>query len=196
MLRRGSFFALMLVLAFGITAAAQTFELAGLGGGQFPQSSGTATFQKSPAAQVNLAFRIAHVPLIAAYAEMPVVFGLKNDITPGTFTAIPRDYKSLYFTPGLKIKFAPISPISPFLAGGVGFARLTGSSTLVNGTTNPNPTSTKAIFDVGGGLDFKAAPFLSFRVEVRDFYAGLPNGQGLSGRQHTIIPSGGLVLRF
>jgi opacity protein-like surface antigen len=198
MSRRNIAVVLLISLAFCLPAAAQSAEVAVLGGGQFPQGSGAFTFERSPAVQGNLAVRVAHVPLLAAYLEVPVTFGLNSSVMSalGNPTAIPRNYNALYVTPGLKIKFAPISPISPYLVGGVGFARLQGSATLENGATNPARTRNTEVFDFGGGLDFKIAPFLSFRAEVRDYYVGLPNGVGLSGRQHTLLPMGGLVLRF
>ena len=188
--------ALLLVLAC-LPAAAQRTEIAVLGGVKFPQGTGNFTVQRSAAAQINIAARIAHVPLLAAYLEVPIVFGVNSSLSAiGNPTSIPRDYNSLFITPGVRVKFAPISPVSPFLAAGVGYARLSSSNLLQNGAPNPHPTSNSALFDLGGGLDFKIFPFLSFRAEVRDFYVGLPTGGGLSGRQHTVVPSGGLLLRF
>ncbi len=187
---------LVIMLLCGMQAAAQRVEIAVLGGGQFPQTSLASTeYQRSPAVQANFGYRIAHVPLVAAYAEVPVVFGLNAGITSG-ITALPQNYNALYVTPGLKLKFASSFPISPFLAGGVGYARLKSSSTLANGTPNPTPVNNTSVFDIGGGVDWKIAPFMSFRVEVRDFYTGLPNSTGLTGRKHSLLPGGGLVLRF
>ncbi len=195
---RKSIFVVLIVFAICLQAAAQSAEIAVLGGGKFPQGTGDFTVEKSPAVQLNFAGRIAHVPLLSAYVEVPVTFGLNSSIRTaiGAPLNIPRNYNSLFVTPGLKVKFAPISPISPYLAGGVGFARLQGSSTLADGSPNPNRTQNSSVFDIGGGLDFKFFPFLSFRVEVRDYYVGLPTATGLSKRQHTVVPMGGLVLRF
>jgi len=52
--------------------------------------------------------------------------------------------------------------------------------------------------DWGGGLDFKIFPYVSLRLEARDFYSEVPplalpsNG----GHQNNVVASGGLVLRF
>ena len=195
MSRKLLLFALLVLVCLPL--AAQRTEIAVLGGVKFPQGTGSFTVERSAAAQINVAERIAHVPLIAAYLEVPIVFGVNSSLKAiGNPTSIPQNYNSLFITPGIRVKFAPISPVSPFLAAGVGYARLNSSNILQNQVPNPHPTSNSAIFDLAGGVDFKIFPFLSFRAEVRDFYVGLPTGGGLSSRQHTVVPSGGLVLRF
>ena len=182
-------FALSLALSC-IPSLAQSNELAITAGGQFSSND---FFQSgnSLAVGANFAHRIAHVPFLGLYFELPVVVAPKSVIRVNS-----TDYSSLYVTPGLKLKFAPSFPISPYIAGGVGFARFHSGATSVTS----DQTSTKAVFDVGGGLDFKIAPFFSARAEVRDFYSGLPNfdlvSSGLSGRQNNVVPQIGLVFRF
>jgi hypothetical protein len=179
-----------LCLFVSSTVFAQKNELAVTGGGQFPSNSqfdsGT-----SWALGVNFAHRMVHAPLVSLYWEIPVVVG------PESVMKLPSrtNYSSLFITPGLKVKFAPEFFLSPYLAAGVGFARYHNNATA----TLPEGSSTKAVFDIGGGIDIKIAPFMSFRAEVRDFYSGLPDlglASGLSGRQHNVIPQAGLVLRF
>ncbi len=184
-----SFFLVLLLLAC-LPSFAQSNEIAITGGGQF---SNNAYFETgtSWAVGANFAHRIAHVPFVGLYFEVPVVVAPKS-----TINITASDYSSLFVTPGLKLKFAPSFPISPYLAGGVGFARFhTGASVI-----GSDQTSTKAVFDIGGGLDFKIAPFFSARAEVRDFYSGLPDfnlvSNGLSGRQNNVVPQLGLVFRF
>jgi hypothetical protein len=177
-------------LFLSLPALAQSNELAITAGGQFPNNSqfnsGT-----SWAVGANFAHRIFHVPLVGLYWEIPVVGA------PQSAMKLPfrTTYSSLFITPGLKVKFAPEFPVSPWLAGGIGVARFHSSATA----TFSDQTSTKAVFDIGGGIDWKIAPFVSVRGEVRDFYSGLPDlglANGLSGRQHNIVPQVGLVLRF
>ncbi len=180
----------LLSLLFCISLFAQSNELAITGGGQF-SSNDFFTSGNSWAVGANFAHRIAGVPLLGLYFELPVVVAPKSVIHVNS-----TDYSSLYVTPGLKVKFAPSFPISPYVAGGVGFARFHSGATSVTS----DQTSTKAVFDIGGGLDFKIAPFFSARAEVRDFYSGLPNfslvSSGLSGRQNNVVPQVGLVFRF
>lgn len=172
------------------TSLAQKNEFALTGGGQFSSNSafdaGT-----SWAVGANYARRMASAPFVALYFELPVVIGPKSVLRPYS-----TDYSSLFVTPGLKVKFAPSFPLSPYFAAGVGFAHFRTSGTSTAGSES----RTNAVFDVGGGLDMKIAPFFSARAEVRDFYSGLPDfslvGSGLSGRQHNVVPQVGLVFRF
>lgn len=180
---------LLFVFATCLFANAQAHELAITVGGQFPSNnqfdSGT-----SFAVGASYAGRIFHLPLASLYFELPVVVG------PKSVTRLPSrsNYSSLFITPGLKLKFAPEFPISPYLAGGIGYARFHQDAA----TTVSAQTLNKDVYDIGGGLDFKIAPFVSWRGEVRDFYSGLPNFNSLpdTGRQHNIVAQTGLVLRF
>ncbi|MDT8069157.1 MAG: hypothetical protein ROO76_13410 [Terriglobia bacterium] len=177
-------------LFLSLSALAQSNELAVTAGGQFPNNS---DFNSGASWAVggNFAHRIIGVPFISLYWEVPVV-GAPQSVMKLPFRTT---YSSLFITPGLKVKFAPGFPISPWLAGGVGVARYHSSAN----DTQSDQTSTKPVFDVGGGLDWKIAPFVSARAEVRDFYSGLPDlglANGLSGRQHNVVPQVGLVLRF
>ncbi len=191
------------VLVLGSAALAQSTELAVTVGGYIPRSPGAPlTLAKAVAVQGNFAEKIFGVPLVSLYFELPVVAGFSTDVASTVNSAsVIRNYSSLFITPGLKLKLAPSFPISPYAVADVGWARFKGSSTLAGGTTNPNEVKNTNVFAFGGGLDMKIAPFLSFRGEVRDFYSGLPSFSNLSlamlkGRQHNIVPSGGLVLRF
>lgn len=177
-------------LFLSLPALAQKNELAVTAGGQFPNNS-QFNSGASWAVGASFAHRIFHAPLASLYWEIPVV-GAPQSVMKLPFRTT---YSSLFITPGLKVKFAPELPISPWLAGGIGFARFHSSANA----TFSDQTSTNAVFDIGGGLDWKIAPFISARGEVRDFYSGLPDlglANGLSGRQHNIVPQVGLVLRF
>ncbi len=188
-------------------AVAQKNEIAVAVGGHFPvDTSSGLSVGHALALQGNFAHRIASVPLVSLYFEVPVIGGFNI----GTGASVVLDpnaiskYSSLFITPGLKLKFAPSFPVSPYLVAGGGLARFKGTATTVGGTTNTNQTVNKGAFDIGGGLDWKAAPFLSIRTEVRDVYSGLPSLTSsplgvlgiTSARQHNLLPALGLVLRF
>lgn len=114
--------------------------------------------------------------------------------------ASPNSYSSAFITPGLKFKLLPGFILTPYVAGGAGLARFKQSATLINGGANTgNRTSYRVVLNYGGGLEFNAFPFLSFRGEVRDFVAGNPNLDfplTSSTNQHNIIPAVGVALRF
>jgi hypothetical protein len=186
------------VLLMASFAAAQANELAVLGGGHFPINS-PVDVDPGIAVQGNFAHRIFHVPLASIYLEVPVVATFNVDLNrqlgillvPG----VPSKYSALFVTPGLKLKLAPEFPLSPYFVSGGGDARFRSSDT---GTFND--TSSSGVFDVGGGLDAKLAPFISLRGEVRDFYSGRPRLNislgDLNNRQHNVVVMGGIVLRF
>jgi|SRR6185312_158692 len=113
--------------------------------------------------------------------------------TPGT---VIGNLSTLFITPGLRLKLLPISPISPWVTVGGGWARYSQNGFNTN----------KAAIEYGGGLDFKSGlPLLGFRAEVRDFVtedflngsvgsAIATNSSGL--HHHNILAGGGIVLRF
>ncbi|MGE5114596.1 MAG: outer membrane protein [Acidobacteriaceae bacterium] len=189
-IRKSAFNLLVLCLILPAATFAQKNELAITAGGQFPNNS-EFNSGASWAVGASFAHRIFHAPLASLYWEIPVV-GAPESIMKTPFRTT---YSSLFVTPGLKVKFAPEFPLSPWLAAGVGVARYHNAANA----TFAEETSTKAVFDVGGGIDWKIAPFISARAEVRDFYSGLPDlgsATNLSGRQHNVVPQVGLVLRF
>ena len=131
------------------------------------------------------------MPLVSLYVELPVygTFNSTADISNSTF--LKPKYHALFFTPGLKVKFAPGFFISPYVAAGGGLAHFVKSNTATDDTT------TTGVFDVGGGVDIKFFPYLSFRMEARDYYSGSPNlTVNFTERQHQVIAAGGIVIRF
>jgi len=176
----------VLLLGLFCTAAfAQKVDLAVLGGGQVsinPNSSlGTGAV-----VQGNAGFRIVKAPLVALYAEIPVTasFAIGHHSSFGL-----GDYNTLFVTPGLRLKLAPISPVSPFFTLGAGWARYRAE--------NGGPSNTTNVVQFGGGLDYKIAPFVGLRTEVRDYFTGPPRlDSTFTERQHNVTFMGGLVLRF
>ena len=177
------------VILIGITAQAQQHELAITVGGQFPRNN---QFDSSTSFAVGGAYagRLASVPLVSLYLEVPVVVGVKSVLQAPSRS----NYSSLFITPGLKVKLAPGFPVSPYFAAGVGFARFRTDATALT----PSDSHTTNVFDFGGGVDMKVFPYLSVRGEVRDFYSGSPGISALvdSGRQHNVVAQTGLVFRF
>ena len=179
------------LLILGFHASAQKNELAITGGGQIsfnPNSNvGTGVLLEG-----SYARRLLHVPTIALYAEVPIAAAFKvNSELPSNIAQ--RDYSTLFFTPGLKLKLVPEAPASPFFTVGYGWARFRqeGSGTLPDRVTNTN------VAQFGFGTDFKIAPFLSFRTEIRDYFSGPLGFNGsITDRQHNIAASAGLVFRL
>ena len=146
----------------------------------------------------NYGVRLSGGGAAALYFEIHFAATPLQDVASGNPT-IPRDYASLFLTPGLRVKFAPGFFVSPYIAAGGGYALFEQSSNLPDGTPNPGPRQThRGAIDVGGGVDVRVWRWLALRGEVRDFYSGNPSyNVAVSGsRQHNIVASGGFVLRF
>ncbi|HUS20015.1 MAG TPA: outer membrane beta-barrel protein [Terriglobales bacterium] len=176
---------------FSTASFAQKVDLAVLGGGQasFEPNSNIGT---GFALGGNLGVRVVDAPFLDLFVEFPVTTAFKiNSKLPASVAQ--RDYSSLFFTPSLRLKLAPSSPVSPFFSAGAGVARFRQEATA---TTAARTTTTNA-FQFGLGTDFKVAPFVSIRAEMRDYFSGpLEFDATLTRRQHNLVGMAGLVLRF
>lgn len=177
--------AILCLVFFSLAAHAQTNEFAAEASGLFTTSN------YNPNAgvgfQLNYAHRLFHVPLVSVYGEIPFVAGFNSSFSVADLAR--ENYNSYYVTPGVKVKFAPGFFISPYLAAGVGWSHFS--------STDTNASDNKFAADWGGGFDMKVFPFVSLRLEARDFYSGVPQLiVPTTGNQNNIVVSGGIVLRF
>ena len=102
-------------------------------------------------------------------------------------------YSAVFVTPGVRLKLAPGSPLSPYLAIGGGLAHFSKSGNALATSSSTNAGT----FDFAGGLEMKIFPYLSLRGEVRDYYSGSPNLlPGADARQNQLLTTGGIVFRF
>ncbi len=171
---------------------AQKVELAIGAGGYFPVNLNGAG--NAVAVEGSAAYRVASVPFVSAYVEVPVVGTLNSTVTSAGLGS-SASYSALFVAPGLRVKLWPGFFASPWLAVGGGLAHFSPSSGLRAAGAGSTNTG---VFDYGGGLDWKIAPFISARTEVRDFYSGGLgfNLSNFNQRQHNIVATAGLVLRF
>jgi hypothetical protein len=148
--------------------------------------------------QVSYGRRLVDAKVAALYGEIVFAATPLQDVR-STNTTIPRDYASLFLTPGLKVKFLPSWRFSPYLAAGGGYARFRESDFRTNNQPNTGKIGTNTgVFNYGGGVDVRVFRYLSLRGEVRDFVTGNPNFNApfLTNRQHNVLTSGGIVLHF
>jgi hypothetical protein len=192
-LKRLIAFVFALVLGCSVTAAAQKNELALTVGGYYPIHA-KLDVSPAPVVEGSIARRLLAVPLASVYAELPVAKTFDAGVgSKGNYTA-------LFVAPGLKLKVAPGFPVSPWVALGGGVAHFRANSALA-GTTS-GQTSNSSVVDFGAGVDMKVAPFVSVRAQARDYYSenlrsAIASPLRIeSGRQHNIVASAGLVLRF
>jgi hypothetical protein len=110
-------------------------------------------------------------------------------------------YAFIFLTPHVRVKFHPNGVFSPWLSFGGGYARfLEGAPTAV---PSFKPGTNTGTFVFGGGVDTRTVVHvlkipIGFRIEVRDFYSGLPNyNQKVAGNlQNNLAFNGGLLIRF
>jgi len=187
-----------ILTALSTVAAAQKIDLALTVGAYHPVNNSFGS-GNAFAIEGNVGFRLASVPFVALYFELPVA-GTLDSTVPASALTSPGTYSSLFLTPGVRLKIAPGFPISPYVATGGGLARFNRSASQT--PAGSSTTVNKGVWDIGGGLDMKMAPFLGLRAEVRDFYSGSPELRisqitgTFSQRQHNIVGSAGLVVRF
>jgi len=180
---------LLLCVAFAVSAShGQKNEFAIAASGILTAASFNAS--GSAGFQINYARRLIPLPLISLYLELPFEAGF-NGSRSTALNLNREDYNTLYFTPGLKVKFAPGFPVSPYLAAGAGWGSFR--------STNTSATANKFAADIGGGVDFKAFPYISLRGEVRDYYTSSPTLDFpaiYQGSVNNVVFSGGAVFRF
>lgn len=117
--------------------------------------------------------------------------------------SVPSEYASLFITPGLRLKFLPQAPLSPWVSAGGGYARFHEAAEVQDGAPNVGRVgrNTGAV-QFGGGLDIRTPVTILFpislRLEVRDVFSGKPTYNAITGGslQHNVVLSGGFVVHF
>jgi hypothetical protein len=113
---------------------------------------------------------------------------------------VPSQYAFIFLTPHVRVKFHPSGAFSPWLSFGGGYARFRETAPLATPSFRPGTNTGTFVF--GGGLDTRTVlrvlkiP-IGFRVEVRDFYSGVPNySVRVDGLQNNLAFTGGLLIKF
>ena len=130
--------------------------------------------------------------------EASVAYSYDMDLNTGA-NLIPSQYQSLFITPALRVNIFHGESVSPWVSVGGGYGLYRQSDELVFGGPNPGKKSTNTgVFQFGGGLDVFPWPKWGFRLEARDYWAGVPdlNVTTVRSRQHNIYVGGGFVRRF
>lgn len=149
--------------------------------------------------ELNYAHKLKSMELFSFAVEVPVLFNFKEQVH-FSVNQVPRDYKSIFVTPALRVNFAPQIALSPWVSVGGGYGHFSYNSSLeFQNFPNPGPAgSNTGIFQIGGGLDVRAFRWAKLRAEVRDFYSGVPelNVTLDKSRQHNLFVGGGFVFLF
>ena len=195
---------LLLVCACTLTAFAQENEIAVLVGGTKTGDKGLrsgqtvkAAFDGATSYEINYAKRMVDGELASLHWEL-LIAGAPNTGVKSTNLLLPRNYSSIFFTPGLKVKLFP-KGVSPYVAAGLGLGRFSADATNLNGQPNTSDrNNTTWVFNYGGGVDIPIFPHIALRGEIRDFIAGTPklNSQLFEKREHNVFVGGGVVVRW
>jgi hypothetical protein len=155
-------------------------------------------FDRGTTYQATFAWRVWDRGAARISIEVPFIataaFGVAS---PGA--SLPKEYASLYLTPGVRVTVWPKGQVSLFGAAGGGYARY--SESKLRADNGPNPaqqdTNTGAL-QFGGGVDIRGFGWLGFRGELRDVFTGARNFSLPTPHEsvHNVIASGGLVVRF
>lgn len=155
-------------------------------------------FDRGRTYQATFAWRVWHNDSVRVAVEVPFLATPEFVVTtPGR--SLPKEYASLYLTPGIRVTALADRAVSVFGAAGAGYARYSESKLRVDGSPNlvQQDTNTDAI-QFGGGVDVRVRRWLGLRAEVRDLWTGArkfsigPAGE----RVHNVVASGGFVLIF
>jgi opacity protein-like surface antigen len=173
--------------------------------------AGRTNVKKGFAFQFDYSGRIFNAGVVALYANTPFAIAASNTIeVPQVVSGTPREYRSYYFTPGLKLKVLPDGKVSPYVVGGYGFARLTPRNRPANETVDifDRVKEFSQAYSFGGGADVKINDHIGIRGEVRSyntkpfdlesFGVDVP-GVDLSflrERQRNLFVTGGVVFQF
>jgi len=110
-------------------------------------------------------------------------------------------YAVIFLTPHVRVKFHPNGVFSPWLSFGGGYARFLEKAPATAPSFKPGTNTGTFVF--GGGIDTRTVVRIlkipiGFRIEVRDFYSGVPNyNQEVTGNlQNNLAFTGGLLIRF
>jgi opacity protein-like surface antigen len=186
-MKKHSLLLVLLLLAACASGFGQSNEVGVTFGGQFV--SGDYHFGHSGVFELNPAHRFVNGGVAGLYVEVPLTWAFKNSRSDPA-AGLRDHYSSFFFTPGLKLKVLPQLPASPYAFVGVGLAHFHNSDTGEGSYEN--------VIDYGAGVDWKLAPFVSIRGELRDLNSGVPR-MGFpnpGSRQHNLMATVGFALHF
>jgi len=189
---------LLAIFLFAPALFAQRQELGLMLGGYVPSSRGDIDINGGMAFYANYGIRLKGGERRALFLEVPFVASPQRTIDSANRN-VTRDIATLMIAPGLRMKFAPKSRLSPYIAAGGGLAWFEQSTTTLSGARNGAPRNTyTGVFQFGAGADLRVWKWFGLRGEIRDFISGNPSfNTPVSGRvQNNVLVSGGFVLYF
>jgi hypothetical protein len=174
-------------------------SLIGPSGNVLPNRS--LNFNSSLALGAEYDHRIISGSRVAFYAGIDFLAS-PNDVQLSQRTQnAPKSYAFIFLTPHVRARFNPRGGLSPWVEFGGGYTRFL--SAQPPAATVFEKGRNTGTFEFGGGVDthtvlhvFKIP--VGFRLEVRDFYSGLPNyNVKVTGSlQNNVAFTAGLLIKF
>lgn len=161
----------------------------------------TVTTENKTAYLVNLGGNFINLGAVALGWELPFGFGGSSRIfvsgTPTT-RSVYTESTDLLFTPGVRLRIIPASPITPWVSGGVGAARTAQAIVSGTGTATANTIWHPAV-SAAGGIDIKFLRYFLIRGEVRNYYLssfGIGNTALRAESRNNLLFMAGIGVRF
>lgn len=159
------------------------------------------TFDASLALGAEYDRRLATAKLLAIYGGVDYLASPLDVKLSQPPPGVSSEYAYEFLTPHVRVKFSPTGPIAPWLSFGGGYARFL-EAVPSNSTSFKRGTNTGTL-EFGAGIDTRSVVRvlripIGFRLEVRDFYSGLPNyNQKIDASlQNNVAFTSGLLIRF
>ena len=169
-----------------------------LGSTRATDESAALQFGRALTYQATFAWRVWRSDRATVSIEVPFLASPAFEVaTPGN--SLPKEYASLYLTPGVRVTVLVRGAVSAFAASGAGYARYSESKRRRDDSPNPTQQDTNTgALQFGGGINVRTWSWLGFRGEVRDVYTGARRFSIATPGPpvHNVVVSGGLVLRF
>ena len=199
MSRLRAMFVLSVFLVARSVAADDRFDVGLLLGATTASNEGAVLqFDRALTYQATFGWRFWEGDRVALSVEVPFL-ALPAFAIATPDGSLPKEYASLYLTPGVRVTLPIRGPVSVFGAMGAGYARYSESRLRRDSTSNPSQQDTNAgAVQVGGAVNVRGWSWLGFRGEVRDVYTGARRFSIATphGAVHNFVTSGGLELRF
>lgn len=191
-----------LLLASQLLSIEITGSIGGGPGSSSTNGNQTTTESTGTAFLLNAGGNFINLGAVAIGWEIPVLFqGMERNVVstvPAGGTVTYQETNNWTLTPGLRLRFAPVSPITPWISAGGGVISWDRSTIVANTPTSTN-TSYGPSISVAGGVDWKLAKFLLVRGEVRNYWNS--RGEGPLGifqgdYRSNLLILGGVGIRF
>lgn len=145
---------------------------------------------------ISYAQKVRELSFGSLYWEVDALTGPLRRVT-GTPVNATHTVRSVYATPGLRLRFTPKEPVSPWLAAGGGYAFYNSGNTAIDGGPAAGGSKSTYAVDFGGGVDYAFGKRYVLRGEARGYYTGSPKfGTPSDNGLFNFVVSGGLVWRF